>query len=600
MAAVALALAVAGPAFAAEPCREAQADRCELFDGVSYRRIVRSAPTARVTHVVEIDLTRPGLRLALTPGDSSRGLEYIARTTSEQLDRSGALVAVNASYFLPFFGGTPGNNDFFPQASDPSDVSGASLAGGISVSAIDTTTDQRVDSIACFAPGKLAINAGQSCPAGFTDGVAAGPRLLAAGARVRPPFPPPVAGQAVPPPMTPTTPTTPRGGPRTAIGVSADGRRGFLVVVDGRQPGYSMGASHDELTSLFVELGAHDAMSLDGGGSATLAARGPRSAIVLNRPIHTGVPGRERPVANHVLLLAEAPHPAADRPTPAARRSSTSYAGPVVQRLRARLDRIYQAEEARQGVAVDDRHFYAVVNSAIGQYEIESGRRIAGWAGPRDGLIRHLNACLADAGRLYCANSNFPETPMGSSIEIFDTTTLTHVQSHSLGLTDEGSLTFLDRLGQGWLTGFAHYDGRGGAGFKGSAYSSIVMLDAEWRRVGGWLIPASVQERMAPQAASGGALGPDGLLYLFGHTKPEMYVFAKPAMGPVLLHLATIELEAAGQAFVFDRSAPRTIYAIDRPSGTVRRFLLPEVQMDHPDARRFAAPGPVAGTTRRP
>jgi hypothetical protein len=189
MAAVALALAVAGPAFAAEPCREAQADRCELFDGVSYRRIVRSAPTARVTHVVEIDLTRPGLRLALTPGDSSRGLEYIARTTSEQLDRSGALVAVNASYFLPFFGGTPGNNDFFPQASDPSDVSGASLAGGISVSAIDTTTDQRVDSIACFAPGKLAINAGQSCPAGFTDGVAAGPRLLAAGARVRPPLP---------------------------------------------------------------------------------------------------------------------------------------------------------------------------------------------------------------------------------------------------------------------------------------------------------------------------------------------------------------------------------------------------------------------------
>ena len=130
MAAVALALAVAGPAFAAEPCREAQADRCELFDGVSYRRIVRSAPTARVTHVVEIDLTRPGLRLALTPGDSSRGLEYIARTTSEQLDRSGALVAVNASYFLPFFGGTPGNNDFFPQAGDPSDVSGASLAGG--------------------------------------------------------------------------------------------------------------------------------------------------------------------------------------------------------------------------------------------------------------------------------------------------------------------------------------------------------------------------------------------------------------------------------------------------------------------------------------
>ncbi len=265
-----------------------------------------------------------------------------------------------------------------------------------------------------------------------------------------------------------------------------------------------------------------------------------------------------------------------------------TYTPPPIAALQATPIRTYEAPEARQGVAVDAEHFYAVVNTVIARYDRQTGAREAHWAGPRGGLVRHLNSCFADGGSLWCANSNFPLTPMASSIEVFDAQTMTHTRSHSLGVTDEGSLTFFDRYGEGWIAGFAHYDGEGGHAFKNAAFSGIVFYDAEWRRTGGYALPASVLTRMAPHAASGGALGPDGLLYLLGHDLPEMYVLARPSMGPTLVHVATIAIPVAGQAFSWDRSTDRrVVFAIDRPSGTVRSFDIPAVTLNTPDARPF-------------
>jgi hypothetical protein len=184
---------------------------------------------------------------------------------------------------------------------------------------------------------------------------------------------------------------------------------------------------------------------------------------------------------------------------------------------------------------------------------------------------------------------------MGSSVEIWDTATMAHKASHSLGNRDEGSLTFVEPMAGGWLLGFAHYSDETGVPFKSSDYSALVSVDSEWRRTGGWLIPPAIRKRMAPQAASGGAIGPDGLLYLFGHTLPEMYVLAKPAMGAELVHLATIELEAGGQAFAFDPTAPRRIFAIERQRGEVRAFRLPEIGALPAEARLFARPETAKG-----
>jgi hypothetical protein len=258
------------------------------------------------------------------------------------------------------------------------------------------------------------------------------------------------------------------------------------------------------------------------------------------------------------------------------------YRPPEVQRLTARTLRTLEAREARQGVAADRRHFYAVANTEIAKYEIASGRRVAEWAGPRNGLIRHLNSCLAHRGKLWCANSNYSQTPMASSIEVFDTDPLEHDGTHSLGLRDEGSLTWFDRSGDGWIAGFAHYDETGGVPFKNHRYSSVVTFDAAWRRTGGWLFPPSALERMAPHAASGGALGPDGWLYLLGHDRPELYVVARPPMGPTMIHVATIELEAAGQAFSWAQDGSRTIFTIDRPKGLVRAIEVPAVTAAEP------------------
>jgi hypothetical protein len=258
------------------------------------------------------------------------------------------------------------------------------------------------------------------------------------------------------------------------------------------------------------------------------------------------------------------------------------YTPPEIRRLTGKTVRVFPAREAGQGVAVDARHFYAIDNTVIAKYEIGSGRRVGAWTGPRNGLIRHTNSCLAHAGRLWCANSNYSLTPMGSSVEIFDAGTLRHVESHSLGMLDEGSLTWFDRYRTGWIAGFAHYDAAGGVPFKNHRFSSVVTFDAEWRRTGGWLFPPTVLERMAPYAASGGAIGPDGWLYLLGHDRPEMYVVARPSMGPALIHLATIELEAEGQAFSWAQDGSRRVFTVDRRKGLVRVIELPAVHPADP------------------
>ncbi|GGT15556.1 hypothetical protein GCM10010271_17940 [Streptomyces kurssanovii] len=73
---------------------------------------------------------------------------------------------------------------------------------------------------------------------------------------------------------------TVRSNPRSMIGVDGQGRM-MLVVVDGRQAGYSEGLGIARTAELMKALGAREAMNLDGGGSSVMATAG--SGIV-NRP----------------------------------------------------------------------------------------------------------------------------------------------------------------------------------------------------------------------------------------------------------------------------------------------------------------------------
>ncbi|MDL4819697.1 phosphodiester glycosidase family protein [Actinomadura opuntiae] len=89
--------------------------------------------------------------------------------------------------------------------------------------------------------------------------------------------------------------------PRTAAGVSRDGRHLYLAVVDGRSEA-SGGLTVAELASLLERAGASDGVNLDGGGSSTFVARGPGepAATVRNAPSD----GTERAVANGIGVFS--------------------------------------------------------------------------------------------------------------------------------------------------------------------------------------------------------------------------------------------------------------------------------------------------------
>ena len=82
--------------------------------------------------------------------------------------------------------------------------------------------------------------------------------------------------------------------PRSALGFND--KKLFLIAVDGRQPGYSMGMTLYEMGKFFSELGIKHAINFDGGSSSTLWALG----RVANSPAH----GYERRIFNVAMIRA--------------------------------------------------------------------------------------------------------------------------------------------------------------------------------------------------------------------------------------------------------------------------------------------------------
>jgi hypothetical protein len=85
--------------------------------------------------------------------------------------------------------------------------------------------------------------------------------------------------------------------PRSAAGISQDGKYLYLAVIDGRRAG-STGATEEETALLLRSLGSWEGINFDGGGSTALAMRFADGNVrVVNTPIHGGIPGQERAVA---------------------------------------------------------------------------------------------------------------------------------------------------------------------------------------------------------------------------------------------------------------------------------------------------------------
>lgn len=92
--------------------------------------------------------------------------------------------------------------------------------------------------------------------------------------------------------------------PRTAMGASADGKKVYLVAVDGRQKG-GKGLTLSGMASLMIELGCYNAINFDGGGSTTYVSKAyDEESLTLKNDVSDG---SMRKVADGVGVISSAP-----------------------------------------------------------------------------------------------------------------------------------------------------------------------------------------------------------------------------------------------------------------------------------------------------
>lgn len=245
------------------------------FDG-SLRLEAREydAPRPLRVWIARIDLSRPDVRIAVTEplaGHRRRGRwETPAATTLEFARQRGVQLAINASPFWPFR----------QKAGEPMDVVGLAAVRG----RVYSPPDRRFAAVYILPDGRVRLRP----PPQQLDGartVIPGFRMLLDD------------GRLVVNPRT-VAPGFDKLHPRTAAGVDRSGRVLWLLVADGRQPGVSEGLSRVELAALFAELGAWDAINLDGGGSTTLVLEhADGTHRVVNTPVGRGPPNTLRLVA---------------------------------------------------------------------------------------------------------------------------------------------------------------------------------------------------------------------------------------------------------------------------------------------------------------
>lgn len=254
----------------------------KLYEGIIYRRVVRVLPHPMIAHVLTIDTRAKGITFLVTPPDSEGETPLNARTTSQFLEEFDLQIAVNGDKFLPWWSHSPA--DYYPHVGDPVAPSGFSASNGNVYWLGDFEEVGIEPTLYISRRNVLSFN---NQPNRVYNALS-GDRMIV------------VKGEAVPDLNDKSLE------PRTAIGMNKSGRYLYIIVVDGRQPFYSAGATFADLAELLLDQGAFVGMSLDGGGSSALVIEGKSGKPkLLNSPIDSYLPGRERPVGNHLGIYVK-------------------------------------------------------------------------------------------------------------------------------------------------------------------------------------------------------------------------------------------------------------------------------------------------------
>jgi len=222
-------------------------------------------------NALRIDLSNPNLRIFVAGGGgpSENGKSLSTKVSSFVRD-NGLLAGINA---LPF-------DLVSDREGEPRTNVGIVIADGVVIS----PPHPRFDALVFYTDGSAAIAAQSTLSPKNTDNIVANAvggfyRVLEAGE------------------LAPRVLDTKARHPRSAAGLSPDGKFMYLLVIDGRRPG-SVGGTEAETALLLRALGAAEGINFDGGGSSALALRYPDGTVrVVNTPVHGNVPGRERAVA---------------------------------------------------------------------------------------------------------------------------------------------------------------------------------------------------------------------------------------------------------------------------------------------------------------
>ena len=241
-----------------------------IFRGIERVRVRASRPRRMEGQALRIDTTEEGVEFITTP-KSHRGGDTLGLRTSTFLRKFRCQAAVNAGFFGPMQG----------SEGRPVDVYGLQVSGGEIVS----NDGRHRPSLLITRNNRARI----ASPPFDLDGVhnaVTGDSLVLRDGRV-------VGG---------------RGNvhPRVCAGVSRDGRYVYLLTVDGRQGGWSVGASKKDLGNWLKRLGAWDGLNLDGGGTAVMVVEERGRPQIITRPIHNGWPGSERVSGSHLGVVARA------------------------------------------------------------------------------------------------------------------------------------------------------------------------------------------------------------------------------------------------------------------------------------------------------
>ena len=278
------------------------------YQGVTHIIRTETAPRSLHMHIVEVDLTAPGIAFQLTPPGGTR--ETIRQTTLDYLNQTNAQVAVNAHFFLPF-----------PSRDLNASVIGLAASGGQVYSAFETPSQSYA--LVADAP---AINIDRRNRAGvvhrdpaFADGrhvvervtlwnaFAGSAQIITGGVETIPQyrdaqFPAGLLTPGGPGAYSNRDSWYNRLNARTVIGLTRDRKTLVIFTVDAR--GGSLGMRVGEVADLLIrDYGVCDALNMDGGGSTTLAIQDPDTHLGSLSNVSSDNP-KGRAVASNLAVFA--------------------------------------------------------------------------------------------------------------------------------------------------------------------------------------------------------------------------------------------------------------------------------------------------------